>query len=230
MPTFEEYIKQGEMATEHQQHPEAMQAYTMAILTAANNKNYEQVVQALGQRLIIYKHKWQLSGDAVFLELLKGDADTGTAIVEKYSLEGHSKAVMLLRSGDYFYENKNYSEAANNYANAVDNLPEGDIAQPEFLGHLGVALCLSGDNGGLEKLNTALNLAEADRNLRPFHKIIIISGIQMRLAESEYAFGNIEKAKEHLEIAFQLGKELESEHNIGMRTVQIKNLKDKLNL
>jgi len=207
---------------------------------AETQKDYAGVLNA--QAYISILHKVQLRDlpesvgiedlkRTVLLEELGQAAAKGLKIAEEQDIHGQPKSVVLLRLGDYYYLGGNFQEAANKYKEAVAEIkdydrPDKNTIYAEYLGHYGNALGMAGDEKGLVELNRALGIAEnliegedqeRSQEVRPFHKLIISSGILMRLAEVCLKQGKKVQAEQAFERAQQEAEELQDKYNIAVR-------------
>lgn len=223
--TYEQLIEKGEKERELGNISEALSLFEQAILVAITENRITDVVEALGQKLLVYKHHFQTTQNTMFLEFMRSDIETGMRLVEKHNLDGHPKAVMNLRMGDYYLENKAAKSSVPYYKAAVDALPEVNPGmKAEFISHYGRALVEAGDGSGIDLTKEALVLAEKDETLRPFHRLIILSGIHMRLVVEYMKLDNKAMATEHLNIAEQQSQQLADEHHMVVRLAQAKQL------
>jgi tetratricopeptide (TPR) repeat protein len=228
---FDKIISEGEEAREREDYPRAFERFDQAIVLAATKSDLTTLINALAHKLLIYKNLYQKTGNNWFNELMAGDAKTGLKIVEKSGLLGQPKAVILLRLGDYHINKKNYELAATAYKEGLEN---SDVNKPgeyaEYLSHLAWAQGLMGDKDAIAHLKKSLEIAESDTNLRPFHRLVILSGINMRLAEVYKVQDNPEESLAALDIAEKMAKELQSEFHMPMRLKQAGLLRSQLQL
>lgn len=230
--TFTELIDQAELTRENGKHAEALQFVERAIILTAEQGKIEDVINALGHKMIIYKHKFQSTDNPVFNELMYGDVQTGLALVEQHSISGQPKALMLYRSGDYFLWKKDTAKALTLYEQAWNELPKDEPGKSaEYLSKYALALAMSGNiEDGVAKQKEALALAENDNSLRPFHKLTITSGILFRLALIYHIAGKEDLYKETFESAMVQAQELKDKYDVGMRLVQAERAKEKFGL
>lgn len=223
---FEEF----ERLSERGSYAEALEIIDRACLEAAFSARPDWVVEALNHKLHVYKHLYQKSGEAVYLDSMAAVANLALVFAEKHGLSGPPKAAALLRSADVYYLKSDLAQAVEFYQRALDEippLPEGRYA--EYLSHWAAAkIKLSQDPAILADLEKALSLAEKDASLRPFHKLIIVSGINARLAESYALLGRTSQAKTALAEAEAAAGLLEKTYAMPMRKIQIETLKRQL--
>ncbi len=231
MNTYIQLVTKAEQAREQGNYLAALQYIDQAIIMAAEALAYGDVVEALAHKLLIYLHRYQENGNAVFLELMYGDVQAGIKIVDQHNIEGHPKAVMYLRAGNYFYEHSQLSESVQLLQHAIDALPNETSTgtKAEFMSHYGMLLVLTGVvDKGLRLLQQAMELAEQDSALPPYHKQIVIAGIHMRMAEAYHTLPQNDQVQIHVEAAEAIAQSLANEHSMPMRLMQIKRLKEKL--
>lgn len=235
MESFQQLTEQGEIAREQGNLDQTLAFFDRALFAAITDKDYSGAVAVLTQRLITFKHAYEKSGDAVYMELFYGDVLTALRLCEFSKMEGQLKAVTYSRSGDYFLFKQDFPEAARHYELALAELNKAsDVAEgtkAEYLGHYGEALVKSGDRSGLEKLDEALRMVRSSNHgLRPFHQIVVESGILLRQADAYAFIRQPDKARESLAAAKKLAHELAEKHNMKMRQIQAQNLLEKLGI
>ncbi len=231
---IQQMIERGEMAREHGEHAAALQYLDEALIAAADSQRPADIITVLGHRLLIYKHLAQSTGKDIYYELMFGDTLNGLRLAEAHNISGVAKADMLLRQGDYFLVKKDNGKAVELFEQAIELL---DLEGPsknrgryaEYLGHYGLSLVLAGDSSGLTRLAEALTLVEHNEELRPFHKLIILSGMHGRYVQAYVFLGDKAKATQHLDAAEKLAQELIDEHDISVRMDQMKKLRKTVN-
>ena len=228
---YDQLIEQGEIAREKENYSEALTALDKALIIAARDEQWTQLVNALAHKLLTYKHLFQKTGKDSFLELMLGEAQTGLKISEDKKILGQPKAVMLLRIGDYHFLKEEFAKAMSFYEEALENIEKEKKGEhAEYLSHLGLCQAELGKQEGLDNINQALQLALADDQTRPFHKLVILSGIHMRQAVAYNKFKQFEQAKASFEIAKTMAEELALEHKMSMRLKQLEKVKQGLGL
>lgn len=221
---FENFSEQGQTS-------EAVRVIGKACLEAASAGRPDLVVETFNHKLHIFKHLFQKTGQEIYLSLMRSEALSAVNLAKKYRVQGLPKAAALLRYADTFYLEDDYKKSTSIYSRALEVLPKtvsGEYA--EFLSHWAIsAIKLRKDKKSLEQLKEALSMAESDVTLRPFHKLIVVSGIQGRLAEACSILNDRKQAEHYLSAAEGNAKILEKEHHMPMRQVQLKNLRLQLN-
>jgi tetratricopeptide (TPR) repeat protein len=221
---FEHLREQGEIASEQGDQEQALICFDRALIMAVQQKQYGRAVNILGHHLHVFKVFYQETSDPSFMELFYSDVLTGLRLCQFHDIQGQPKSVMLLRSGDYFLFKQDFAQAAEQYRLAMEELDKPE-RQPEeiraeYMGHYAIALVKSGDNTGFAKFEEALKILGSHTGLRPFHQIIVESGVWLRQADA-YAFaGQQDKAREALSQAKPMVEKLAAEHNMGMRKKQ----------
>lgn len=220
--SIEGLLRQGEQAREHGDHALALSCLGQAIIQAGQEERYAVVVNALAHKLLIYKDLYTYTHKHIFLELMRSEAEAGLRIVEQYTLNGQPKAVMLLRLGSYFFEKEDFSAAVQYFTQAVAEIGEENMGEAsEYLSYLGRAQVKAGQTDkGVGTLERALSLAEQSEDLRPFHKLVTLSGIELRLADVYFDIGRTEEAEKIFTIALQQSKELHTVHSMSVRLEQ----------
>lgn len=230
--SYNQLIESLELAREQGNYSDALKFSEQAIIFSAEEKNIELLVNALAQKLLIYFHLFEKTENQLYNDLMYGDIQTGLQLVEEQGISGQSKAVMLLRTGDYYLHKDQPQKAVDYFALAIQFInPDKKAEYAEYLNKWGYAESLSGDvASGQLKIETAEKMIESDEALRPFHKLIISSGITMRLAHCYFLAGDSAQAIEHFKKATTMAEELSNLHSMPMRSLQIKRLQNKLKI
>ena len=227
----------GEKAGLLGQTANALSYFEQAFIAAVHEHNDNELINILAHISIIYKHQFHLLDDTdiqriPFIEMMGAHAQAGVHIAEEKGISGQPKSAVMLRVGDYYFAKKDYTEAAQRYHLALEELKEYDRPDKnqiyaEYVGHYGQALGMSGDIQGVVELNKALGITEAltEEQVRPFHKLILLTGLLLRLAEVHMHFNNIEEAKAVLVKAEPIAKDLDHTHNMPDRLKQIQKFK-----
>ena len=227
---LDKLIEQGERVREEKKWDEALVIFDRAIIQAANQKMPDKIINVLGHKLIVYKHLFYETENILFLELFKGEVLNGLNIANEQNINDQPRALMLLRLGDYFLLKKNYKQSVVHFKESLDYL---DQKQPglygEYLGHFGFGQFLSGDETGFETLDKAYTMVEQSQDLRPFHKLIILCGINLRSAQAWAHTGNLEKANQVLVKAENQAQEINDKYHLPLRLEEVLRLKNKLN-
>jgi len=221
-------MEQGEVAREKGDQAQALTSLDQALLLAVQEKEYSTAVNILGQHLLVFKVRYEQTGDDTFMELLYADVLAGLRLCDHNHIAGQPKSVMLLRGGDYFLHKRDYATAAEQYGMAVAELnktsrePEETLA--EYIGYWANALVKNGDHTAFAKFDEALHILEEHHGLRPFHQLIVESGILLRQADAYNFVGQKDKAIAIWNKAKQIADSIASEHGMNMRQKQAEKL------
>ncbi|HVY67544.1 MAG TPA: hypothetical protein VHA30_01440 [Patescibacteria group bacterium] len=221
-----------ELASERGQWQEALAIVDRLTVRAALRNDVKLLLNALAHRCHVFKHFWQQSANNLFLDLFRDDIQAGLNIAVRRRVSGQPLAVLQLRLGDYFDYTGDRKRAEQWYRKAIVTL--GAAALPgergEYQGHYFLALY---KNGKVGRARTAAEQAFAnvsrDRTLRPWHRLILLSGLHMRRAQGEISTGRRAAAVPDLAAARSLASELKRTYGMGMRMVQLGMLKKQLN-
>lgn len=201
---------------------EALVSIDNAIALAGEEANYSKLLEAMAHKLEIWKFFHTKTKQEVFWELLKGDAESGLQIADAYNIHGHPRAVMFLRRGTYDMFHKNYDAAIEWFQKAYAALPTTEQAatRAEFLGHLGEAEGSAGKAEGIAHLEQALVEIGGSTDTRLFHKMVIESGIHLRIAQVFIQWQRTDEARDHWQHAKDISEVLSSEYNMSARLQQ----------
>lgn len=227
---LDQLIEQGEMVREKKNWDKALEIFDRAIIEAARLKKPETIINILAHKLIIYKHLYNESGNQIFLELLYNESKAGIHLADVFIIQGQARAVSLLRVADYYYLKGDYKTANKYYYESLENLnPEDKAMYGEYLGHLGLSEVLSGEKKkGFATLDRAYEQVFENKSLRPFHKLVILSGIRLRQAKAFGEMGDKVKAKIYLDDSEQLAKQLVQEYKLPLRLEEVERLRKEL--
>ncbi len=233
--TIKQLKERGEIASEQGNQEEALRCFDHAFLIALESKDYGEAINLLGHHLHIYKVYFQKTGDDNFMELLFMDTEIGMRLAEKNNVSGQPVSVMLLRSGDYFLNKKEYAQAVNKYERAIKELERATDTPAEttaeYTGHYAAALVKAGKvDEGFTMFEKALSMITNNHSIREFHHHIIHSGILLREADSYVFLEEFDKAKPILEKATKLATELAEKFNMRMRLTQAEQLKNRIKI
>lgn len=199
---FKKIIEKGEIAREEENYSLALKCFDEAALQAGKENKWQYVIEIIGHRTIIFIHHYWKTHDPSFLELMLGEIKAGLEIAKKKKISAEIYAPLLLRWGDYYRRQGKAKEAVPYYAKALRAIGNKNKARhAEFLGFYGEALALSGNRDGLRKLQQALSVIEKDKSLRPFHKLTVRCGINLRFVDCYLKHKEIGLANKHLDEA-----------------------------
>ena len=228
--------QQGEIASERGQQDKALSCLDRALVMALKGKDYAGAINVLGHHLHIYKVLFQETGDKNFMEMFYSDVLAGLRLAEKNNIRGQAKSVMLLRAGDLLYVYERLSQKQPNSMhwrlrelNKTSKQPAGTHA--EYIGHWAVALAQIGKlKFALTTFDQAFELLKRDSELRPFHRLIIESGILLRRAEAYGAFKRKNDAEKDLLQAKEVSSRLKRKFGMGARLKQTVELAKQLRI
>jgi hypothetical protein len=117
---------------------------------------------------------------------------------------------------------ESFSEAVVWFEKAYAELSgEAEVGtRAEFLGHLGEAEGLSGKRVGVTHLEQAVEQICRAVDMRPFHKLVIESGVRLRLARVFMRLDRPREALEQLQQARTLSVVLDKEYAMASRLEQ----------
>lgn len=220
--------EQGELAREKNQDAKALSLLDQAILEAGRKKDYASLLLALSHKLLVWKHAYLKTRDQAFLELMLGEARSGLIIAKNTQVEKGLQAIFLLRIGHCFQYRNNYKLAEHYTKQAVQLISKKDQAKyAEYLGHYGLSQSLAKDKKGLDSLKQALKIIEKAKKVRPFHKLVIHSGLLLRTAIALKKFGKKQETEDMLFAATEISKILAKKYKMPMRLYQIQEIKNK---
>jgi tetratricopeptide (TPR) repeat protein len=224
--SFHELIEKGEIARERKNYDRALLCFDLAINRASDNHDLFSVIEALGHRLLIYKHKFKKKRNRLFLELMLKDAEACLAIASKMKLPKEVNKVGYLRIGDYHYLTGAYTKAVTCYKKAISCIPKNKTNEiAEYQSHYGLALVKTKRiDQGLKNLFESLVTLRKSNSLTGFRRLTIESGILMRLSEGSRFAGNHAFADDYLEEAKQLAEVLETKHKMSNRLEEIEEM------
>lgn len=215
-------IDAGVVARENQLYDSAKSVFKLVAKIANENKLYDVEVNADMQIFLVYNLAWKTVKSATrkkaamqrMHEVIREAFDK----IKKYGLSGQPKALAFMRYGQYEFERQEYVLAVINFRAAVKELKRTDNPNnPEYLGHLGLALVYSGDKSGgsLQEGFDFLRQANQLVSKAPFgyewNRLIAKAGICMRLADAHSLIGERKPAEQHMQTAKVLAESLAAE-------------------
>jgi tetratricopeptide (TPR) repeat protein len=228
---IESLITNAETAREQQRYSEAIGLLNQALMSSAEFNLPEKLLSIFGHKAVVFKHLYEMTGSQIYLEMLQGEAIMGLRIAERFDLTGTLKAALLMRSGDYHMARQEYFQAENLYKQAVslvDQEKPGEYA--EYLSHLAFAEVCNDKPDSLENLKFSYSMAASDESLQSFRRMIVLSGIKLRIAQALSHLNKIDEASIQLKEASTQAESLNSEFKMPMRLRQVDAIKDKLGL
>lgn len=180
--TSKNLIREAERICE-QGHPhEAMEILNRVIENTRKNGDPEMESSALGHKIVCLKHIYQNTRDEKTLEKIHGHIKLGMML----PISEQHKAVFHLRLGDVYTARQDYQNAERSYRKAARLVRRDKIVHPEYLGHYAESKAVNGKPLlAIVLILIALRkVDEAKDILRPFHRLILVSGLYARLAKS----------------------------------------------
>jgi hypothetical protein len=225
MKNLKKLINQAEIAREKNQMAKALMLLDEVIWEAGTANRYDLTLDALGHKIIIWLHRFQFTGDESYLELMASEARAGYMIGTMKKVDKGFLAIMLHRLGHYHFYKKEFGEAAS-FAKAslayISKKEAGKYA--EYLGHYGLALALDGDKKGVQLLVDSLEMVRKSEDLRPFHYMIVESGVLIRIAVAAYANNDKKLFKSSLAEARIIASILDKKFKMPTRLDQVNKL------
>jgi len=213
-PTSVESLKEeGERAGLQGRHSDALSCFQHALILAIQEGNDWETLNIIALIAIVYKQCYHALpyGDSKrpsFIELMGAFALAGVRISDARKIKGQPRSVVLLRTGDYYYALADFEKAALMHRQSIEELRnyarfDRRLLYSEYLGHLGQALGMLGDTGGLPTLTKSLTIARDlhRHEVRPFHKLVLISGLLLKFGELYLHSGQTEDARKVTEDA-----------------------------
>ena len=201
--TAQKLHSKGAQLREQDKHNEALQYLTLAIIGYQKEKKYGDLVDALKDKVLTWKHLFLLKNDKVFAILAKKDAESMLSVSKEYKLEDRLHT-SYFRLGEIDMLFEDYSNAIKNYTRALKFYVGPLSEKGDYRYHLGEALCRKGQKkkGKEVMLKGLQEIRHGADELDPFLIHVWESGVHMRLAdllrddEPEVARKHLEKAKE----------------------------------
>jgi tetratricopeptide (TPR) repeat protein len=227
---FKKLIEQGEIAREHEDYSEALRCFDLAIVEAGSVKDWLSVTQALGHKLIIYKHLFQKTRERPFLELMLKDAEAYLNIANKKKLPSEIKKIPLLRIADYDFLTGAYTKAVTVYQSALAHIPKRKVNEiAEYQSHYALALIKANrPELGLDLLRDSLSKIEKAKGMRPSHRLVVKSGIFGRIALASIWMKDGITARQAFEKAMIDALILEKKYKRPMRLRQLEILRNEI--
>lgn len=228
---FKNLITKGEIAREKKDYKTALACFDEAMLVSGKYNLWVNFLEALGHNIVIDKHFWWTTKDNGFLELMRADVGLGLKIAKMKKLPGRYLAVFQLRMGDVLVDEKKFAEAVEWYRKSVRSLAglSKNAGYGEYLGHLGRGLVLAKKKEAEKVLLRALNFIQKDKDIRPFHRLILESAVIVSLS-LYHKKKNPKKSKELFNKAFVMARNLDEKYKMPMRLKQLEIMKKEFEL
>jgi tetratricopeptide (TPR) repeat protein len=188
---LQQRIEQAEILREHGDTAGALSMLTAIISEASEAQDYQSLASALGHCIVCFKHLFQNGGGEDHLRGMEQDIEQGFGL----PIPEAGKAVFYLRLGDVQMLRGNLPAAEAAYSKAYEVVSKGDHTEAEYLGHLAEAKAFNGKCAeSIELLNQALAYMKTCPNVRPFHRVVIVSGLKARMIRAALKCGRYELA------------------------------------
>jgi len=219
----------AEIARENGNFEKALKFTDEATLAYTKDKDYLGLAEIQSSRQSTFKHLFRQTKDKAFLILEKYAARSAVEIAQK-SNNPQSLAIPYHNLAKYYYEARDYKNAALYFQKAVENLtknPPKMHNRPAILAdvksHLYAAQFFAGDKSALRHAGDALKeLKKAKEN--PYSKNVWLTGAHMRIAQMA-AKENPDWTIFHLKEAEKI---INSDKRLILRKKQLQELKANL--
>lgn len=175
---------EGARLREEDRHLEALQYLTLALAEYQKDGNYSDLVDALKDRVLTWKHLFLVSKDKVYAILAQKDAESMLAVTDEYNLKDKYHT-SYFRLGEIVMLYEDYTKAVEFYQKSLDTYVGSLSEKGDYRYHLGEALYMSGKKKkGKDIMLEGLKEIQAGADeLDPFLIHVWESGVYMRLAE-----------------------------------------------
>lgn len=211
----------GGQLREEDRHLEALQYLTLAIAAYQKEGKYPDLVDALKDRVLTWKHLFLTTKDKVYAILAQKDAEVMLEITKEYRLKDRFHT-SYFRLGETAMLFENYPLAIKNYTNARRTYVGPLSEKGDYRYHLGEAIYRNGQKKeGKETILEGLEeIRKGAWELNPFLIHVWESGVHMRLVD---LLRNDEpnEARKHLKEAIKIAN---SDPKLVIRRRQIKEL------
>jgi len=200
---------------------QALDVFNTVIFQAQKEKDHAQVVEAFGDRAILYRHLFESTGDVIYAVLARKDAETMLELVKMLGIvEKLPTAYYLLGQAALLFQE--YKEAENYFFKALRYFKGSSAEKGSWRYHWAKALYLLG-----EKKKALFAFAKAIDEIKKssgktdsFLQNVYLSG-----AYSNFAYVLIKDDPEEAMKYYGLAKELiDSDKRLVIRKKQFKNL------
>ncbi|OGM11098.1 hypothetical protein A2W13_02830 [Candidatus Woesebacteria bacterium RBG_16_36_11] len=216
----------GASLREEDKHLDALGYLTLSLFFLQQEGNYSELVDALKDRCLTWKHLFLTLKDKSYSILARKDAESMLAITEEFNLIDRYHT-SYFRLGEIDMLDEDYPNAIKNYQKALETYTGTLSEKGDYRYHLGEAKYRKGDKKegkglilkGLEEIR------KGAKELDPFLIHVWESGVHMRLAEL-LRKDEPKESKLHLQKAQEIAN---SDEKLVIRRRQIKELTKKLN-
>ena len=197
-------ISEGEEAREKLDFLTALICFNTAYTLFEPLNNASGLLSVIGHRFLVYKrrNKSARPGSDEFkrdMQLMKNEVTFGAQIANQYreKITDSEFSVILLRFGDCMMLEHRYTSAANYYKKAFDSLglDAKAFTRAEYMNHYAEAIAQQQGDGYTKAFRhwsvaMLMVLGYKEDDLRPFHRLIILSGIQLNQSKAHLAQGD----------------------------------------
>jgi tetratricopeptide (TPR) repeat protein len=209
----------------------ALDLINQAIFAYQKDNDLLGLSEVLASQEITFKHLYRRTADPVFLILEKHAGLSAIGVAES-SGQKEALALPYFNLGKFYAESKEYTEAAEFFRKALENLhttPNERHGRPavmaDIAAHLAAAEYHSGDASALERMQLAISDLEKADEPDDYKKHVWLSGAHLRVAMMVKDDDN-ELAKKHVEAARKI---IESDERLVLRKEQLEKVEKLLN-
>lgn len=221
----------AEEARESGDFQKALEYTDQATIAYQQDGDLLGLAEVQSSRQSTFKHLYRHTEDEIYLIFEKHAALAAVEIAEKSGFK-EALGIPYHNLGKYYFEIKNYTNAAEAFKKAVTNLTESPSerhSRPSVIadiqGHQFAAEYLAGDKSALERAKKALNELENAEEDSTYAKNAWLSGAHLRIAEMVLE-DNPSLAQEHLTKAKEI---IEKDERQILRREQLKKLEQYFN-
>jgi tetratricopeptide (TPR) repeat protein len=224
------HITIGEFAREKDQMPQAFMHFGSAMKIAYAEHNWDWVVATYCQQMLIpYLEYTKTFGEnQAFLEQMLRiiNSAENTILDHTHKVSAHSKAVLFMRYAQYYRAVGDITSAMVFSGRSMQAIGDEE-ANPELSAPHALIKILSNDTGPkwLETLHSMLKKAEKQHYENEAHKLIVVSGCLLRLAEAYAHLGKLKKAVEYAQDASVMADKLKQDYNYPHRSDHVSMLR-----
>ncbi len=206
-------IADSEIDREEGNTDRAAEDLSLAMEYAQLLNRIDLYAQALAHRIICWKHLYQ-NGDKTALVWMEQDVEEGLAL----NISKTESAVFFLRKGDVLTEQKNYERGNWCYKQAWFKAERGTHTEVEYLGHFGESfVALGAPQRAMEILDKALTMMGKVKDIREWHRLIIVSGLLGRRGKAAMKARRFILGTKSLWASFKICKELKERYGKPQR-------------
>ena len=222
MPTTQELHQQAERFREQDRHLEALKLYEEVVVAYRQEKNYSDLVEALGGRCLTYKHLFLLTDDVSMAIVANHSAIASLEIAQRFKLNNKIYRCHF-RLGEMAMLFKDYQVAIDHYQQALSLYPRPEAERGDFQYHLGEAQYQAGlkQEGKKNLIDGVKEIEKHQTTTDSFVFNVWRSGGYMRLAQALWTDSPVE-ASRYLDQAQSI---IQSDDRLIIRKRQLEELK-----